>query len=356
MAGGQSEDLVREFREKRQRYENLEQRLKSLIDELIRTEHIRIHTIESRTKTEESFQEKISRPGKQYDSLDQIIDLCGLRVIVYYKSDVGRVSELLHREFDINPDRSGDTVDRLAPDQFGYASLHHVLRLSASRENLREYKDSRGIWAEVQVRTAVQHAWAAISHALQYKRETDLPKPLIRRLARLAGLLELADEEFESVRKQHEIIATNATEAVKSGRLALALDATSIQGYVMLSSRVPPMRAAVKRAGFQISRVTKNETTSQLIRLARLLGIRTLEDFDAALARIEPVQQAYFETLRSGNPRTWTASESFFMMLILPLAFQQEVTAAMLMRIFQEFGWHDDIANRVAIAATQFRR
>jgi hypothetical protein len=43
MAGGQSEDLVREFRKERQRYENLEQRLKSLIDELIRTEAC-IHT------------------------------------------------------------------------------------------------------------------------------------------------------------------------------------------------------------------------------------------------------------------------------------------------------------------------
>src|SRR5262245_58733724 len=116
MTGRPTEELVHEFRQQRGRYEDFERSLKNLIDGLLRHASIRVHTIESRTKTEESFQDKLSRLGKQYDRLDEVTDLCGLRVIVYYKSDVARVSELLHREFDVNPDHSGDTVDRLAPD------------------------------------------------------------------------------------------------------------------------------------------------------------------------------------------------------------------------------------------------
>jgi hypothetical protein len=55
----------------------------------------------------------------------------------------------------------------------------------------------------VQVRTVLQHAWASISHALQYKQEDDIPRALRRRLARISALLEVADEEFAELNREH---------------------------------------------------------------------------------------------------------------------------------------------------------
>jgi putative GTP pyrophosphokinase len=60
----------------------------------------------------------------------------------------------------------------------------------------------KGLKAEFQVRTILQHAWDAISHKLDYKPESPMPRQNRRRLARLAGLLELADDEFSNLKKQ----------------------------------------------------------------------------------------------------------------------------------------------------------
>ena len=56
---------------------------------------------------------------------------------------------------------------------------------------------------EVQVRSILQHAWAALQHDLMYKGERAPTDQVRRRLIALAGLLELADQEFMSVRLAH---------------------------------------------------------------------------------------------------------------------------------------------------------
>jgi ppGpp synthetase/RelA/SpoT-type nucleotidyltranferase len=54
------------------------------------------------------------------------------------------------------------------------------------------------------VRTILQHAWAEIEHDIQYKSARALPPALRRRLAALAGLLEIADREFQAIRDEHD--------------------------------------------------------------------------------------------------------------------------------------------------------
>ena len=52
---------------------------------------------------------------------------------------------------------------------------------------------------EVQVRTTLQHAWAEIEHDIQYKSENEIPKEIRRKFRALAGLVEIADREFQSI-------------------------------------------------------------------------------------------------------------------------------------------------------------
>ena len=54
---------------------------------------------------------------------------------------------------------------------------------------------------EIQVRTILQHAWAEIEHDVVYKSLGEIPFRVRRRFACLAGLLEIADREFESLRQ-----------------------------------------------------------------------------------------------------------------------------------------------------------
>ena len=56
------------------------------------------------------------------------------------------------------PDYLRHGAARLQAEQFGYQSVHYIIRLATGRTRLPEYEKYRGLTAEVQVRTVLQHA------------------------------------------------------------------------------------------------------------------------------------------------------------------------------------------------------
>jgi ppGpp synthetase/RelA/SpoT-type nucleotidyltranferase len=196
-----NESPISDFDGKRSLYLDFSDRVESMITTLIRDAGIRVDSIRSRTKTVESLREKLRR--KSYAHLEDVPDLVGLRVIAYDREGADRVVELIRDEFDVDDEESGDTAETLGPTEFGYSSVHLVIRLSEGRRQLPEWSQVKALRAEVQVRTVLQHAWASISHALQYKHEDEVPRALRRRLARVSALLELADQEFAALNREH---------------------------------------------------------------------------------------------------------------------------------------------------------
>lgn len=80
---------------------------------------------------------------------------------------------------------------------------------------------------EIQIRTALQHAWAEVEHDLGYKAQDAVPELIRRRFNRIASLLEIADQEFVSIRREllHYQAAVRA-ELVQGQ--SLPLDAVSL--------------------------------------------------------------------------------------------------------------------------------
>jgi putative GTP pyrophosphokinase len=194
--------VVEKYRSLRPLYEGFALKLAPLIRDILEVHNIKYQVVESRAKDIPSFEEKISRPGKSYgDPLKDLTDLCGCRVIVYYQDDVDRVAEAVKAEFLISEENLSRQPQLLAVDRFGYLSAHYIVSIGKMRMDLTEWKPYTGLVAEIQVRTVIQHAWSAVSHALQYKQEAAIPSKLQRRLHRIAGLFELADEEFVGLRK-----------------------------------------------------------------------------------------------------------------------------------------------------------
>lgn len=184
------EEWIARYRTERPRYERFTNEVSELLRKLLSHENVNA-TVETRTKEVDSFAGKITRPGKNYvDPLSEVTDLAGLRIIVDSLTDVERVAQLLRSEFAIDATRSINKADALDPDRFGYLSQHFIVSLSPTRRALVEWSGLGELCAEIQLRTALQHAWSVIQHPLDYKSTIDVPKPLRRRLFRLSALFE----------------------------------------------------------------------------------------------------------------------------------------------------------------------
>jgi len=215
-------EFKRRYSELRPHYKEFAYRLHGLVDDLIKHVGIPVVNIEHRTKTPESFIEKIKR--KSYnDPFDQIKDFAGLRIITYYQESVDRVKEIIYKEFEIDEAHSIDKNSDLGPGEFGYKSVHLIISLSQERAKLDEWTSFAKLSAEIQIRSVLEHAWADISHKLDYKAPSQLPLALRRRLFRLSALLEIADEEFKSLLNQAETMTKEITQS-KEGLLPLNQD------------------------------------------------------------------------------------------------------------------------------------
>lgn len=175
-------------------------KLRGLLAELLEQEKVHIHSVTSRVKPRDSLAEKLQRPTAHYSSLSEVTDLSGVRITTYFSDGVDKAAELIRREFDLLPEFCVDKRAAIAPDQFGYLSLHYVVQLSKDRSALPEYRRFPHLRCEIQLRSILQHSWAEIEHDLGYKVEGDIPRHIRRRFSRLAGILELADEEFLGIR------------------------------------------------------------------------------------------------------------------------------------------------------------
>jgi putative GTP pyrophosphokinase len=156
--------------------------------------------IESRVKSWGSILDKLGRLTLKINSVKDLNDFVGLRMILLFKRDLDKVCRVLSSTFSVL--KQYDTQERLKEDQFGYSSIHFIIELPVTWLAVPSMAQLGGLKAEVQVRTMAQHMWAAASHALQYKQEASVPLPLRRTIYRVSALLETIDLEFERVLDQ----------------------------------------------------------------------------------------------------------------------------------------------------------
>ncbi|WP_417606457.1 GTP pyrophosphokinase [Oceanimonas baumannii] len=185
----------------------------TLVNSLIRnSSDITISKIEGRVKERNECVKKFSRKyratleaeGHEYQIIDHISDLIGVRVVCLYEDDIEKIKELLCAHFEVV-----DITDKIAQiesteNYFGYKGLHLDLKLNEQRRTLPEYSKFVDFGFEIQIRTIIQDSWSVLDHKIKYKKS--IPNSLKRRINSLAALFEVADREFREIR--------NATEAI----------------------------------------------------------------------------------------------------------------------------------------------
>jgi putative GTP pyrophosphokinase len=261
--------------------------LERLIEELLTAQEIPFHGVNHRVKARDSAERKMTRPRKQANgagprTLNSVTDLLGIRVVTYYQDKIEDVAALINDQFDVDWENTVDKRAALDADRFGYLSMHYIAKLRPDRIALAEYKKYSGIKFEIQIRSILQHAWAEMEHDLGYKSEAAIPREFRRRLSRLAGILELADDEFVGIREEMGKYQAEAQETIGQGSLSMIeIDQDSLCAFVESNQRITELDELI--AGFRKTSVQKRADKQYLGREAGQLvefGFRSIEDID----------------------------------------------------------------------------
>ena len=192
--------------------------------------------IEARVKTYDSLKNKLILKGHKYKTIFDITDLLGARVITFYSDHVDIIASLIEKNFKIDYENSVDKRKMYEVDRFGYMSLHYICQIPKEIYYDENNKIINEIKFEIQMRTTLQHVWATIFHDTGYKSDVEVPKEYIRKLARLEGLLEVADDEFLSIRSDIDEYRKKIRSLVSKGEFKdISFNIDSYKNYLALN-------------------------------------------------------------------------------------------------------------------------
>ncbi|MCL5961307.1 MAG: RelA/SpoT domain-containing protein, partial [Chloroflexi bacterium] len=134
-----------------------------------------------RAKRPDRLREKVEKRNGQhsYENVDDIyqdiVDLAGVRVALYFPGDKVEVDRIIRSLFTIEKDKSfprdsdSQVVSGTYAKRFvGYTAIHYHVRLR--EENLPEAdKRYANSLIEIQVASVLMHGWAEVEHDLAYK-------------------------------------------------------------------------------------------------------------------------------------------------------------------------------------------
>lgn len=269
--------ILDEYRELLPTLKELEKVIDRTLHGIVADNGIYVNAIEHRIKAEKSLAGKLELKGHKYESAADITDLIGARVITFYSDEVDKIAAIVGKTFTIDWENSIDKRKMHELDSFGYNSLHYICQVPKSMYYDAKFPRLNEIRFEIQMRTALQHVWAVMDHDTGYKSGVEIPKTYLRNLNRLAGMLELADEQFSNIRTEINDYRRQVQGLVASGHFdEVVLDGDTYKSYLKLE----PFDALNKR----IAAINQAEiyTSSLLPFLPALkgLGFSTLGDLD----------------------------------------------------------------------------
>ena len=194
------EMLMEQYHERLSIYKRIEQLAIGALRQALDTQRVRVTALESRIKAADSLAGKLELKGAKYNSLDDVTDILGIRIVTFYGTDVDKVAAIVSEIFDVDWRNSVDKRKLHRLDSFGYNSLHYICRLPKNISDDADMPQLNELPFEIQMRTALQHVWSDLDHDTKYKGDIKIPREYLRQFNRLAGMLELIDEEFDRLR------------------------------------------------------------------------------------------------------------------------------------------------------------
>ena len=274
--------LLQEYNNLLPSLNKMEEIVTRVLNQCVNEAGICIDGIATRVKTEGSLAGKLAKKGYKYNTISDITDLVGARIITFYQEDVDKISSFISNYFAIDWENSVDKRKIHDLKSFGYASLHYICRIPVSLHHDPAHPEINQMCFEIQMRTCLQHVWATIEHDIGYKTDVEIPRNCIRNLTRLAGMLELADEQFSAIRNEVADYRRKVKNLVEDSKFdEILLDGDTWASYLSLN----PFDKLTKRiASINQAEIIKNPL-GDYIKVFQLLDFKTLGDVTRLLSK-----------------------------------------------------------------------
>lgn len=258
--------ILQEYEDNLPRFREVEAQVRDTLKRTLQDAGLAVAAIESRVKGYDSLAGKLELKGHKYKSLANLTDILGLRVITFYIDDVDKVASAVERLFTIDWENSVDKRKIHEIDSFGYLSLHYICSIPDFPYRF-----------EIQMRTLLQHAWANMDHDTGYKSGVEIPRRYLRNMSRLAGMLELVDDEFSKIRIELTDYRRRVQALVRSGNLdEVPIDGDTFRSYMDLD----PFAQLNKRIASMNQAEIQDVSLMPYLSVFKSIGLKTLGDID----------------------------------------------------------------------------
>ena len=278
-----AEEIMNQYDDEHKNFEKVLEIASKILNSKLKDSNIFMVGITSRIKQKTSLQGKLFRKSGKYSSLYDITDILGMRLISYYSDDIAKIADIVESSFIVDYDNSVNKADELDVKSFGYVSVHYIVSLKIEDSNDEHLSSLR---FEIQLRSGLQHIWADINHDMEYKNTFGVPKNIVRRFSRIAGLLEIADDEFISLRKEMNDYVMNTRQNLSDGKIEnIVINDITLDEYMNHSKKMNSFletlshKACLKNS--EIAKISPSPYVSQL----NFLGITLLEQIDLLIDR-----------------------------------------------------------------------
>lgn len=274
--------IIEEYRREKDNFIKLDATVYEKLCALVKETGIQTLSIEHRIKSESSLAGKLVKSGDWYQKFEDLTDILGARVICFFNDEVDKLGGMIEKNFTVDWKNSSDKRALIKANTFGYLSLHYICYLTEESGYPKEICNKK---FEIQIRTILQHTWAAIEHDIGYKSEFGLPREYERGFSRVAGLLEVADDEFIRLRDGMKAYTEDVRTRIKENRADdVAINSVSVNEYVSHNERARLLAEKIAAInGAEIKTVDADNYIEQL----KWFNVTTIGDLQKMAERNE---------------------------------------------------------------------
>lgn len=161
--------IIEEYKHEQEIYIDFCRSIIFLLEKLLKNNSFQYQMVSSRVKDIESIKSKLTgnRKISNIESIRELDDFAGCRVIFYLDSELQRFISFIYQEFEV-------IKNNLRYSNDDYNAHHLIIKFKEDRLKLTEYKQFDGMICELQLTTVLFHAWSEVSHNITYKTPAEL--------------------------------------------------------------------------------------------------------------------------------------------------------------------------------------